>query len=62
MLTKEIIFHAAFYVEVKDGKEMSKEDPLYRIRVQYHEPTKAMPHQVKEEIISRTKEWYTHFR
>lgn len=62
VLTKEIIFHTAFYVEVKDDKNMSKEDPLYRIRIQYHEPTKEMPLNVREEIIFRTNQWYTHFR
>lgn len=38
--SREIILHVPFYVSVREGRDMAKDDPLYCIRVQYQEPTR----------------------
>jgi hypothetical protein len=39
--SKEMILMIPFYVEIRDTRELNKDDPFYRIRAQFHEPNAA---------------------
>lgn len=60
--SKEIIYSVPFYVEIRSGKDILKDDPIYRIRVQFQEQTREMSTVAAQEIYTRVNDWYSHFR
>jgi hypothetical protein len=60
--SKEVIFHVPFYIEVRETRELGKDDYPYRVRVQYQDFTRNMPPHVKEEIMDLTRKWYNTYK